>query len=194
MEFLGHMIKDKLIFAFVHLSGNLHKWIPVIKNIIYTYTWMSTRTQCSLSLTHIHTLPHTRSDKYTTPHPYSRHFLPRGIPENQVLSRSPVSPTFLPRAINDTVESETLAPKWLPIWDGGVTSLWQPGQALGVSSACANKARGQSSPHLVTSLWNRSVVVEIGFLVLHGSDSSQTVKTFSVLNDWLDDSRHQTQL
>lgn len=55
-----------------------------------------------------------------------------------------------------------------------------------------NKARGQSSPHLVTSLWNWSVVVEIGFLVLHDSDSSQTLKTFSVLNDWLDESGHWT--
>ena len=74
-----------------------------------------------------------------------------------------MSPTFLLWAINDTVEPETLAPKWLPIWDGGVTSPWQPGQALRVSSVCTNKARGQSSPHLVTSQWNWSVVVEIGF-------------------------------
>lgn len=30
-------------------------------------------------------------------------------------------------------------------------------------------------------------------LVVHDSDSSQTLKTFSALNDWLDDSWHRTQ-
>lgn len=45
-------------------------------------------------------------------------------------------PLFLPGAINVTA---TLAPKWLPPRDGGVTSPWQPGPALRGSSACATK-------------------------------------------------------
>lgn len=45
-------------------------------------------------------------------------------------------PLFLPGAINVTA---TLAPKWLPPRNGGVTSPWQPGPALRGSSACATK-------------------------------------------------------
>lgn len=57
----------------------------------------------------------THSNTYTTPHLLSRHFLPMGIPNSQVLSCSPMSPVFLPRAINDKLELEIVAPKWLPI-------------------------------------------------------------------------------
>lgn len=96
------------------------------KNIMYTYTWMSTSTECSgthhNASTHVmtHTLPLIRTLDI---------LLPRGIPENQVLSRSPLSPTFLHRAINETLESETLAPKWLHLerwWHLTLTTRSRP--------------------------------------------------------------------
>ena len=70
-----------------------------------------------------HFFAHTCSDTNATPHPCSRHFFAQGYTrEPGVISLPCESHFLLPRAINDTAESETLAPKWLPIWNGGVTS------------------------------------------------------------------------
>lgn len=116
-------------------------------------------------------------------------FLPRGISENQVLSHSPVSLTFFPRAINDT--------EILPQNDclSGVDVSHHPDNQVKPLEyhQCMQQSQGLelTSPHDLSVELNCCSGNRI--LVLHDSAGSHIVKTFPVLNDWLDDSRHQTK-
>lgn len=85
---------------------------------------------------HILMISRTCTDMNAAPQPYSCPHFCQGIYQRTRCYHTPLSPTSHPRAIKDT---EILAPKWLPIWNGGVASLVQPGQALRVSSVCTTK-------------------------------------------------------
>lgn len=161
---------------------------------MWIYTWASTCKKnvylsfaCSLSHTLMPTVTHTVHLIFGPDIS-----LPRGIPNHQVLSHSPVSPAFLPRAINDQVESENLAKMAAYLeWRCHITLTTRSSPQNIISVSQQSQGSQFISPHDL-SVWliccngNR-------ILGLHGSDSNQTQKSFSVLNDWLDDSWHEMQ-
>lgn len=189
MEFLGHMSKDRIIFVFVSLFTCLAaltcelQWSKNIQQP-YKYTRMSTCTQCSRTHTHIHT--------HAVAHAL-RLILTLDIfcPGVYQRTRCYRTPLWVPLSSPE----QLMTPGSQKLWPqngclSGMEVSHHPDNQVKPSEyhQCAQQSQGSEftpprdpSVELICCSGNR-------ILVLHDSDSSQTLRTFSVSNDWLDDS------
>lgn len=167
-------------------------WITVIQKYtttiqIHTSEHMHTVFTHTHTNTHDHTLPHTCSGTSTAPHPHSRHFCP-GVYQRTRCYRTPLwVPLSSPEQLM-TLGSQKLWPQNGCL--SGMEVSHHPDNQVKPSEyhQCAQQSQGSEftpprdpSVELICCSGNR-------ILVLHDSDSSQTLRTFSVSNDWLDDS------